>query len=46
MPKNLHNGSSHVGMAKDSAIPTVTIKVPMPSNVKAPAKETPKSTSR
>jgi hypothetical protein len=43
MPKNLHTGE---GMAKDSAIPSITIKVPLPKNVKAPAKETPKSTSR
>jgi hypothetical protein len=45
MPKNMHTSSSHVG-AKDSAIPTVTIKVPLPKNVKPPAQETPKSSSR
>ena len=31
---------------KKSAIPTVTIKVPMPKNVKPPAQETPKRPSR
>jgi hypothetical protein len=43
MPKNLHTGKA---MAKDSAIPSITIKVPLPKNVKAPAKDAPKSTSR
>jgi hypothetical protein len=44
MPKKIHNGPAHG--VKDSAIPSMTIKVPLPKNVKAPAKETPKSTSR
>jgi hypothetical protein len=45
MPQKQQPGGSHP-VRKQSAIPSITIKVPLPKNVKAPAKETPKSTSR
>lgn len=44
MPKNEHSGVS--GKAYDSAIPTMTIKIPMPANVKPPAKVPFKDLSR
>ncbi len=38
MPNNIRNGNARATMAKDSAIPKMTINVPIPRNVKPPAK--------
>ena len=44
MPVRERSTSTNMGMAKDSAIPTVTIKVPIPQNTKPPAQPTTSST--
>lgn len=44
MAKNEHVRQSQI--AKDSAIPSVTIRIPLPTNVKPPAKTPVKSIGR